>query len=141
MGLSCHFEKPERQRYHTPVITADGTVLTVARMYGHNRVSRPSGLRCDLAQMRFELFDGMGDMTSAPNDNVRVLILAYEVGIAGDSPIVTDIELQEVGTSPELVTYRMNLAAKVESRSVADHEVVYDDFDIKPKERLLRKHA
>lgn len=141
MGLSCRFEKPEKQRYHTPVITADGTVLTVARMYGCNRVSRSSGLRCDLAQMRFELFDGMDDLTSIPDDNIRVLILAYEVGMIGSTPIVTDIELQEIGISPDQVTYRMNLVAKVESRTDADYEVMYDDFDIRPKEGLLRKHA
>lgn len=135
-GLRCTNEKPERQRYHSPVIRADGTVLTVARMYGSNNVTRPSGLRCNLAQMRlFDLDD------AAYDDEVRALILAYSIALEGNRYVIKQIEIQEIGTSPEDVTFRIDLLSKVAVQSVSAQEVVFDDFDIKPKEGLLRKHA
>ena len=141
MGLDYCYEKPSRQRYNNLVIRAKDTVLTVARMYGWNRVSRPSGFRTELAQMRLNLFGETDEAYSVPDDNVCALILTYEVGIAGDHPVVTNIELHEVGVSAEDVTYRIDLGAKVGAQSVNTHEVVFDDFDIKPKEGLMRKHA
>lgn len=141
MGLDYSYEKPGKQRYNNLVIRAKDTVLTVARMYGWNRVSRPSGFRTELAQMRLDLFGETDEVYTVPDDNVRALILTYEVGIAGDHPVVTNIELHEVGVSAEDVTYRIDLGAKVGVKSVNTHEVVFDDFDIKPKEGLMRKHA
>lgn len=135
-GLELTIEKRRRQRYHCPVIRAGGTVLTVARMYGPNNVTRPSGLRCDLAQMR--LFDSDA---AAYDDDVRALILAYLLVPEGDQHVVKRIELQEIGTSPEDVTFRIDLLARAAVQSVSVQEVVFDDFDIKPKEGLLRKHG
>ena len=141
MGLDYSYEKPGRQRYNNLVIRAEDTILTVARMYGWNRVSRPSGFRVDLAQMRLNLFGETDDAYTVPDDNVRALILTYEVGLAADHPVVTNIELHEIGVSPEDVTCRIDLGAKVGVQSVNTHEVVFDDFDIKPKEGLMWKHA
>ena len=141
MGLDCHYEKPEKQRYNNLVIRAEGTLLTVARSYGHGHISRPSGFRSDLAQMRMNLFGETDKPYSVPDDDVRVLILTYEVGMAGSHPVVTKIELQEIGASPADVTYRIDLVAKVTGRTINMPEVVFDDFDIRPKEGLMRKNA
>lgn len=141
MGIECHYEKPGRQRYHNLVMRANGTVLTVARMYGWNRVPRSSGFRTDFAQLRLDLFGEGGDEYLMPNTNVRTLILTYEVGMAADHPVVTNIEIHEVGVSPEDVLCRIDLGAKVGAQSVNTREVVFDDFDIKLKEGLMRKHA
>lgn len=141
MGLDCAHEKPGRQRYNNIVIRAKGTLLTVARSYGRNHVSRPSGFRSELAQMRMDLFDESGTPYTAPDDDIRVLILAYEVGMAGDHPVVTKIELQEIGTSPADVIYRIDLGTKAARAALNTHDVVFDDFDIKPKEGLMRKNA
>lgn len=135
-GLECTIEKPRRQRYHCPVIKADGTVLTIARSYGRNNVTRPSGLRCNLAQMR--LFD-MDD--AAYNDDIRALILAYSLVLEANQHFIERIELQEIGTSPEDVTFRIDLLSKVSVQPATAQEAVFDDFDITPKEGLLRKHA
>lgn len=141
MGLDCAHEKPGRQRYNNVVIRAKGTLLTVARSYGRNHVSRPSGFRSELAQMRMDFFDESGTPYVAPDDDVRVIVLAYEVGMTGDHPVVTKIELQEIGTSPADVTYRIDLGAKAAGATLSAHDVVFDDFDIKPKEGLMRKNA
>lgn len=138
-GLECTNEKPERQRYHSPVIRANGTVLTVARGYGKNNVTRPSGLRCNLAQPR--LFDLDDDCPSVYDDGVRVLILAYSLAAEGERYCIQRIELQEIGISTEDVTHRIDLLSNVAVQSVPAQEVVFDDFGIKPKEGLLRKHA
>ena len=138
-GLECTYEKPERQRYHSPVIRAGGTVLTVARMYGKRNVTRPSGLRCNLAQLR--LFDLDDTRSFAYDDDVRALILAYSLRAKGQRYLIQRIELQEIGISPEDVTHRIDLLSKVAVQSATTQAVVFDDFDIKPKEGLLRKHA
>ena len=141
MGYDCCYEKPGRQRYHNLVMRANGTVLTVARMYGWNRVTRSSGFRNEFAQLRLDLFGETDNAYVIPDDNMHTLILTYEVEMAGDHPAVTNIELHEVGSSPEDVICRIDLGAKVGVQSVSTHEVVFDDFDIKPKEGLMRKHA
>ena len=141
MGLEHGYEKPGKQRYNNLVIRTDNTVLTVARMYGRNRVARPSGFRAELAQMRLDLFGESDKPFGVPDDQVRALLLTYEVGLSLGHPIVTSIELHEIGTSPEDVTYRIDLASKASVQSVNTTETVFDDFDIKPKEGLLRKHA
>ena len=137
-GLECTNVKAERQRYHSPVIRANGTVLTVARMYERN-VTRPSGLRCNLAQPR--LFDLDDSRNPTYDDDVRALILAYSLASMGKQYSIQRIELQEIGVSPEDVTHRIELLSKVAVQSAPAQEVVFDDFDIKPKEGLLRKHA
>lgn len=141
MGYDCCYEKPGRQRYHNLVMRANGTVLTVARMYGWNRVTRSSGFRNEFAQLRLDLFGETDNAYVIPDDKTHTLILTYEVEMAGDHPVVTNIELHEVGSSPEDVICRIDLGAKVGVQSVDTHEVVFDDFDIKPKEGLMRKHA
>ena len=141
MGFDCRHEKPGKQRYHNLVMRANGTVLTVARMYGRNRVTRPSGFRDAFAQLRLDLFGETDNAYVIPDGDGQTLILAYEVGMAGDHPVVTSIELHEVGSSPEDVICRIDLGAKVGVQSVNSHEVVFDDFDIKPKEGMMRKHA
>lgn len=138
-GLECTNEKPERQRYHSPVIRANGTVLTVARMYGRHNVTRPSGLRCSLAQPR--LFDLDDSCLSAYDDGVRALILAYSLEVEAKQYSINRIELQEIGISTEDITHRIYLLANMTAQSVSTQEVVFDGFDIKPKEGLLRKHA
>lgn len=140
-GLSFTYEKPGKQRYNNIVIHAAGTMLTVARMYGWNRVTRPSGFRVELAQMQLNLFGEDDIAYIAPDDGIRALILAYEVGVIADHPVVTNIELHEIGTSPEEVTCRIDLGARIRTRSVPTNKIIFDDFDIKPKEGLLKKHA
>lgn len=141
MGLDYCYEKPRNQRYNNLIIYAKDTVLTVARMYGWSRVSRPSGFRASLAQMQLDLFGESDAADTILDDNVRVLILTYEVGEASSYPVVTNIELHEVGTSPEDVTCRIDLGSKVGIQSLNTQDVIYDNFDIRPKEGLNTKHA
>ena len=141
MGLDCHYESPDGQRYSNLVIRADDTILTVARMYGRRRVVRPSGFRAELAQPHLDLFGETGMAYVVPDDCLRSLILAYEVGRVGGHPAITGIELHEIGVAPDDVTCRIDLMARANMHLAIPAKDSYDDLDIKPKEGLTRKHA
>lgn len=140
-GLRYSFEKPERQRYNNLLIQAGGSLLTVARMYGRHRLSLPSKFRCDFAQTRLDLFGETDSSYIIPDKLFKTLVLAYGVGIVRGRPMVTGIELQEIGLSPRDVTLRIDLASKIDAQFIGEREAVFDDFDIKIKENRGKRYA
>lgn len=141
MGLSCLYVTPSRQRYHNPVIFAEGAKMTISRMYGKKRLSRPSRFRDSLPiDGQLSLFGSTNEAGTVPESPARALVLAYRLDTIAGKPFVAEIEIQLLRNGSQDVIHRIDLMEKEQPVIIdAYRDDFFNELEVKPKDKAKEK--